>query len=577
MRNLTELLQEIPLDEMTGGLDIMNNSENKNNITMEKTGSTMEKTGGAKVRSKAPAAIAVAACAVLAVTGAVYFGGKQKPAPETSAAGHTTDAEDLNGLPGVSAPYLTFIPNGSVNSGFENVKIDSSVTLYNDTSDIVMGVRAVGSGDTDMASWDTNGNGELENYEMSGPCNFKASGSIQVNGKEYKCEKIGMSTCTSPRWYAMGYYRLPKEALQGLTEDTEFRFVINEVHSLAENGDEDGCFDSEGEYAAEFTYGDLLAAQKVTYDTEGEGEDTKAENEALAHLGYENKGYNYDLIKDNVTVIDQKLGEVEYYSDKYDLRVSDIKVSYPFVEVDLVLKRLDGSSFDAEEDRIGLPMEYSINGNELAATSNYGFEVYGDTAVSRQVFDLEKQYFGYQGDLTEEGSTIHFEAYAGWAANEENDYQAPRFFSVDVPLDDYVDVSSTPSDAFTIRPDVKTKWHYLGLTYGNECDVEFTVNELTLSAGELTVNVTAESEQDIDSDALALELICDEGRSLSDESFVNVEFKDGTTEQLKVTADSHKKNEDGSLTLYYNTMENPYDYSDVAALTIGSARIPIDG
>ncbi len=93
MRNLTELLQEIPLDEMTGD-DIMkdnrSNAENKD-ITM------YENKGTARVKSRVPAIIAAAAFAAV-IGGGVFRYAQNADEPETAdtapAASQTTTAED---------------------------------------------------------------------------------------------------------------------------------------------------------------------------------------------------------------------------------------------------------------------------------------------------------------------------------------------------------------------------------------------------------------------------------------------------------------------------------------------------
>ena len=92
MNNLTELLQEIPLDEMTGGLDMKISAENNNN--------TNGQDRNVKIKSKAPIAAAIAACAAIAVFGAVQLGNNVAPKPadkkdsSSFAASTSTDAED---------------------------------------------------------------------------------------------------------------------------------------------------------------------------------------------------------------------------------------------------------------------------------------------------------------------------------------------------------------------------------------------------------------------------------------------------------------------------------------------------
>ena len=51
---------------------------------------------------------------------------------------------------------------------------------------------------------------------------------------------------------------------------------------------------------------------------------------------------------------------------------------------------------------------------------------------------------------------------------------------------------------------------------------------------------------------------------------------DGKTEKLNVTDTSYSENEDGSITLYYNTLTTPYNYDEVAALHFGSVVVPVE-
>ena len=73
MKNLTELLKDIPLDEMTGGLDM--------NISEENRIKTNVQNNKAKIKNKAPAAVAIAACAAVAVAGAMHYRGNDIPEP----------------------------------------------------------------------------------------------------------------------------------------------------------------------------------------------------------------------------------------------------------------------------------------------------------------------------------------------------------------------------------------------------------------------------------------------------------------------------------------------------------------
>ena len=93
MKNLTELLKDIPLEEMTGGLDMSTIAENKTETNVMNS--------IAKIKNKASAAVAIAACAVVAVAGAIHYRGNdiQKHGASNDS-NVTTDAQDqTDGIP----------------------------------------------------------------------------------------------------------------------------------------------------------------------------------------------------------------------------------------------------------------------------------------------------------------------------------------------------------------------------------------------------------------------------------------------------------------------------------------------
>ena len=150
MRNLTELLQEIPLDEMTGGPEMKNGTTENSNITVTEAKNS-------KIRSKAPAAIAVAACAVVAIFGAVQLSHNGIRSGGVAENCVTTDGEDMlaeNSKAAKNADLcakvkidssLEYIPmslQGTVNSGFEGVEVRSGLWIYDVGSSILIVVSA---------------------------------------------------------------------------------------------------------------------------------------------------------------------------------------------------------------------------------------------------------------------------------------------------------------------------------------------------------------------------------------------------------------------------------------------------
>ena len=426
MRNLTELLQEIPLDEMTGGLNDMKMTENN-----ERT--ITDNNSGARIRSKAPAAVAVAACAVVAVFGAVQM---------------------------------------------SNNKVESGSSVNNSHTDVV------------------------EN------------------------------TATD-------------------AEDT------NEPETDGSN--------------------DLLSLPD------------KEMNYKLSRLTYDENGYDYELVKDKITVLDYKAGMTEAGYENYDIRVADIKVSYPFLEFDVAITSKDGSTLESDINQNGVIFDTkcSIDGRDYTGVSS-AFEFYGNTAVNRQTIDLANDVYSINSD-----SVVHFEIgdirniISQYSAGEEvKDAEPDKMFSIDIPVGKYVDLNNTIPHENTIRPDAKGTWLYEGMLSDEKTELNYTVNELSWSSSGMTANVTFDSKKQFDPFELSVDLFgkqLDQARSsekyrgFSDDTdvFVDVIFSDGTVEDLNVTNTSYSENEDGSIDLYYDTLTTPYNYDEVAAFRIGSEIIPI--
>ena len=166
MRKITELLQEIPLDELTGD-DVMRADKDTENKTI-----TMEEKESSRPRAKrtGTAAAAVAACAVVAIGGTMLFANNRQsfdpPASQVS-----TDAEDsiqteelyernlaLAKLAyetcdcdfELASPYKTVFSErvGRINSGFEGLDIRViSVTSCYPFVDIEVAVETLDGSD----------------------------------------------------------------------------------------------------------------------------------------------------------------------------------------------------------------------------------------------------------------------------------------------------------------------------------------------------------------------------------------------------------------------------------------------
>ena len=430
MRNLTELLQEIPLDEMTGGLNNMKMTDNnEKTITVNNS--------GARIRSKAPAAVAVAACAVAAVIGSVQMSNNK------------------------------FESGASVNDSHADV-VEDAVTDAEDTSASV------------------------------------------------SPELIGLS-------------------------DEEM-------------------------------------------------------NSKLSRIPYDENGYDYELVKDNINVLNEKLGTVKEGFENFDIRVADIKMSYPFIEIDIAVSTLDGSNiYRRGEDpifsrfpdvkTIKVFPSCTIDGIDYGNIRS-ALDYYGDTAISRQVIDLTLIKNSGREPLNSE-SVIHYEFSQLFDSDYTDDFST-GLFSVDIPIGEFVDVNDTSPWSNSVRPDAKGVMEYEDLYSTDKIKLDYTVNEVDWSSSGLAVNISPDNKsENFDAFIMTVDLFgnqldlakCNEFYRTCDENtdvFVDVDFMDGKTEKLNVTDTSYSENEDGSITLYYNTLTTPYNYDEVAALHFGSVVVPVE-
>ncbi|MBP5268683.1 MAG: hypothetical protein J6Z29_08955, partial [Ruminococcus sp.] len=61
-----------------------------------------------------------------------------------------------------------------------------------------------------------------------------------------------------------------------------------------------------------------------------------------------------------------------------------------------------------------------------------------------------------------------------------------------------------------------------------------------------------------------------------DYDFIKLELDDGTVTELKYTSSACMENSDGTITLCFNSMSNPFDASKITAVHVGSAVVPVE-
>ena len=458
MKNLTELLKDIPLEEMTGGLNMSFSEENKTitNVQNDKV----------KIKNKAPAAVAIAACAALAVFGTTKYLGKNTPKPiTTNETTLTTDEED--------------------------------------TTDI---------------------------------------------------------------------------------ED-----IFDEESTDAEDIESTDAEDSDS-------------------TTEERDEEIFEFNKKIARHWYDEHGTDYDLAKDSIVVMDRKYGEkVEGYED-VDIWVADVKVSYPYLEADIVFNSKNGGE---------------ISYNDFTFLFGYNDELAWGDSVSYTDID-ENTWFGTYRVILSEFNGLEAlnesDTYTLYITNDDkvlipNLYLSYEYeptanygvFKADFSIGKDIEILPNEENEHHISVNTEGKWNMLDFKTGDSfIDIEYTINSIDWSNDKFIFNMKLKTEPDgfftpnfgrqlathfYDEEAVAdvssNNLITD----FSDETFtydydydpdrdynfVKLEYADGSIKNLNFNYDdvNSKRCRDDSIDISFNCIEYPFDAEGVTAIHVGSVVIPV--
>ena len=420
MRNLTELLQEIPLDEMTGGLDM--------NIVAEDNEKTITQTKGARIRSKRPAAAAaIAACAALAVFGGMhYVNNNNSFIPHGQDESIVTDAEDLSDeIPeeGTEA-YTNYILTKKYyeKMGADYDMIKSRIVLMQDkVGEITEGFEnydirvintnsgACGADGRKMLSIDvaiSTKDGSNIELPVEGTDNkLRIATSVTVDGQVI----VGSSSTyviSADDTTAVGTITIDADmpGIYSITPDSDIELVITSIYSGDMNSAPDFKPDyiSTGKFKAKFKAGDVFSAETPVYNAQREY------NYELAKLFFDENNINITQM-DHLRIMESKVGGAIEGFDNYDLRVPAEWISgneyYILIEVNTldgseICPRFEGYSYDIEAQ-----YDVFINNMRYAAETGLQMRSYGDKAIGCITVDLTKGLCDDWGAPLDDGVT----------------------------------------------------------------------------------------------------------------------------------------------------------------------------
>ncbi|MBO4867801.1 MAG: hypothetical protein J5582_14775 [Ruminococcus sp.] len=610
MKNLTELLKDIPLEEMTGGLDMNFSEENNTKINVQNS--------KAKIKNKAPAAIAIAACAAVAVAGAMHYRGNDIPEPgnKQDSSTVTTDAEDTAVKERSPEEELNYelakrffedidmdittmgdglhIMNskvGTVTEGFEDYDIWVPGVLVNGSEYSVLVAMQTKDGSEfpkDLDYLDYKGDIVIDGYMLSG-------GSDALAMHIYGDKAIGMQTVDLDNTvYKEAYdpYEDHPDASEVLNADSTVHFEINFLYM--------DIYDDpiEGVFTAEFKLGDVI------FNSQNVNEEKQA-NEAYAKLYYDINGYDYELAKKNVFPMESKVGEIKEGFDGLDISLCDIRMcsSGYRSEIDLVIKNKDGSDFAegiSNPDNIlnCSSLDVFVVDESNKAQTDYMLSVSKDTAIFTIYVDwsgVDEESISIDDDpditirlrdlysTTDDNKDIHydglFEAVLKPEILEEIDCEFPEFGR---PTMELTNGSWDISEYASIQEPQNMKYN---------------VGEINFSNCEIMTEIFGNKDLDELRDALTLAWQAQAEKNKSgknrdnsndpesdfDYDFIKLELDDGTIEiphykdvEIMGTEkpDKNGKTEKGYI-MIFDCLDTPFDAVKVKAIHVGSAVITI--
>ncbi|SFC69563.1 hypothetical protein [Ruminococcus albus] len=325
---------------------------------------------------------------------------------------------------------------------------------------------------------------------------------------------------------------------------------------------------------------------------------TKANNEKYIRLWYEDHGRDYDLVKDRITIMDseecEELSGGGYIQGLYvtgeskfvgipdvDIRVADVRVSYPFYEIDYLIKSDDADLLDDVVLSSGFFVgEYSYYTNDTKLSWRGE-----DVAIYTAHIDLSKGDAYDHAKLGEKlGVTVADKYLAEFTLGEDIEFDPEYVYD------------------HHISANADGKWNIQRALYPEQgnVDIDYTINSVDYSNYNLAFNFTLNTElNNFDSfffgEEIATVFHSDEyvaeleaagkleyGTELGceydpdrDYHFVKLEYADGTIKNLDFNAVATRELDDGTLTITFNSLDYPFDADSVTAIHLGSAVIPV--
>ncbi|WP_294480110.1 hypothetical protein [uncultured Ruminococcus sp.] len=613
MKNLTELLKDIPLEEMTGGLDMSTIAENKTETNV--------KNSKAKIKNKVSAAAAIAACAVVAVAGAIHYRGNdiQKHGASNDSA-VTTDAQDSaneepvhEDSPEKELNYelaklffddmemdmtqmgdnlrIMSTKVGDVTEGFENYDFWIPGVLVEGTKYNILVALQTKDGSNlpkDLEYIDFKGDYNIDGYHVSG-------GSEGTSMHIFGDKAVGMFTfdldatvCAADEGF--NPYEDYPEASEVLNADSKVHYEIR--YLFMDDYDEP----LEGLFTAELKLGDVFGSQPVNEE--------KQSNEANAKLFYDIHGYDYELAKKNVYPLDSKVGEIKEGFEGLDISLCDVRMcsSTNSSVFDIVIKNKDGSDFaegisDPNNILNGSSLEMFVGDESVKLDTSHIVSVSKDTAI----YTIYVDWTSFDEDAVDEDSNIIIKLSDLSSTKDDNTeikydglFEAilnpETFEELDIGFPELGGMPDEPiSGLWDINENLGAKEpQYLKYNVGEVCfsnceimvelfggeDLDKFLDELH-TAWSLQATMIDRRKRNVDTSE---ELMSDR-----DLDFIKLEYEDGTIEipnyrnvdfMRTEGSDKNGKTIEGYI-MDFDCLDAPFDARKVKAIHIGSAVIPV--
>ncbi|SEK82381.1 hypothetical protein [Ruminococcus albus] len=586
MKNLTELLKDIPLEEMTGGLDMNFSEENNTKINVQNS--------KAKIKNKAPAAIAIAACAAVAVAGAMHYRGNDIPEPgnKQDSSTVTTDAEDTAVKERSPEEELNYelakrffedidmdittmgdglhIMNsklGTVTEGFDDYDLWVPGVLVNGSEYSVLVAMQTKDGSDfpkDMEDIDYKGDIVIDGYMLSG-------GSEGFSMHIYGDKAIGMQTVDLDNTvYKEAYdpYEDHPDASEVLNADSTVHFEVNYLYM--------DMYDDplEGVFTAEFKLGDVFSGNSSSEISNEE----KQKNEEFARMIYESKGYDYELVKDYVVLMDSKVGETKDGFEDFDIRLSDVRYCYPICKIDIAVQTKDGSVLDDEQLEC-LSLELYAGDKSLSDYIDIEKTVSKDKAVFTVSFDSESAIYGDDYEENDDEDEMRLRVILDTLKKGDTTYKGR--FEAEITEEQIMDNIEYLFPEIGFKADEIGKWDFHDGSGTEPEYLNYSVKELEISNCQLMLSIFGDTDSDeLKSDlekALKLQLNDSSYEAERDIDFIKLEYDDGTIESLNFS-NMHFMNTDDvdnkkGCFVIINSIDTPFDSLKVKAVHVGSAVI----